>query len=280
MVDGPLAASRCQNSNWSEPARVHHAARRNGGVAAGPRAAQATKKSRLGVLLYSTPEADPQMDEFALVCVIEVTSRDKIFPLHTTSPRAGPSGCLIWPSAVASESPDLILAIGGDVAPHVARATTTIPIVFYSSADPVQLGLAVSLARPGRNATGIILLQDDLASKRLELLKEAVPRVSHVAFLYNPDHPDNELREARRAARSLGVRLELVEMRGSDDVEKAFDTISGAGCDALYVVSSRHTDTQHASDRRFCLTEAHPVGRRLGRLGACRWAFLVWAKRQ
>jgi len=144
-------------------------------------------------------------------------------------------------AALAHENPDLILAVGGDVAPFAAKATSTIPIVFYSSADPVQLGLAASLARPGRNATGITLLQDDLASKRLELLKEAVPRVSHVAFLYNPDHPDNELREARRAADGLAVRLEPVEIRGSGDLEKAFAAVNAVGCDALYVVSSRHT---------------------------------------
>ena len=65
------------------------------------------------------------------------------------------------------------------------------------------------------------LLQDDLASKRLELLKEAVPRISRVAFLWNPDHPDNELREAQRAAQSLDVRLQLAEMRGSGDLESA-----------------------------------------------------------
>jgi putative ABC transport system substrate-binding protein len=144
-------------------------------------------------------------------------------------------------AALAQENPDLILAVGGDVAPFAAKATSTIPIVFYSSADPVQLGLAASLARPGRNATGITLLQDDLASKRLELLKEAAPRVSKVAFLYNPDHPDNELREARRAADSLAIRLKPVETRGSGDLEKAFATVAAAQCDALYVVSSRHT---------------------------------------
>ena len=88
-------------------------------------------------------------------------------------------------AALVRESPDLLLALGGDVAPHAAKATSTIPIVFVSSADPVQLGLAANLARPAGNATGVTLLQDDLASKRLELLKEAVPHVSRVAFLWN-----------------------------------------------------------------------------------------------
>jgi ABC transporter substrate binding protein len=76
----------------------------------------------------------------------------------------------------------LVLALGGDVAPYAVKATSTIPIVFVSSADPVQLGLATSLARPAGNATGVTLLLDDLASKRLELLKEAAPRVKHLRF--------------------------------------------------------------------------------------------------
>jgi putative ABC transport system substrate-binding protein len=140
-----------------------------------------------------------------------------------------------------AEKPDPLLALGGDVAPYAVKATSTIPIVFLSSADPIRLGLAASLARPGGNATGITLLLDDTASKRLELLKEVVPRVKHAAFLWNPDHPDNELREAERAAQSLGVRLQLVEMRGSGDVDAALRAVTDAGCDALYVVSSRQT---------------------------------------
>ena len=144
-------------------------------------------------------------------------------------------------AAFLRERPDLVLALGGDVAPYAVKATSTIPIVFVSSADPVQLGLAASLARPAGNATGVTLLLDDTASKRLEFLKEAVPRVRHVAFLWNPDHPDNELREAQRAAQSLDVRLQLVEMRGSGDLDNAFRAVIEGGCDALYVVSSRHT---------------------------------------
>src|SRR5262249_15843544 len=143
--------------------------------------------------------------------------------------------------ALVRGAPDLLVALGGEVAPDAAKATSTIPIIFVSSADPVQLGLAASLARPGGNATGVTLLQDDLASKRLELLKEAVPSVKHAAFLWNPDHPDNELREAQRAAQTLNVQLQRVEMRGPGDFENALRAVTDAGCDALYVVSSRQT---------------------------------------
>jgi ABC-type uncharacterized transport system substrate-binding protein len=83
---------------------------------------------------------------------------------------------------LVAEKPDLLLALGGDVAPYAAKATSTIPIVFLSSAEPVRLGLAASLARPSRNATGVTLLLDDIASKRLELIKEAMPRVRRTAF--------------------------------------------------------------------------------------------------
>jgi putative ABC transport system substrate-binding protein len=137
--------------------------------------------------------------------------------------------------------PDVIVAIGGDVAPVAKRATQTIPLVFVSSADPEQLGLVASLRRPGGNATGITLLQDALATKRLELLKEMAPRISKVAFVTNPDHPDNEAREARRAALALGVDLLSLEVRNTGDFERAFRAIIEARADSLYVVSSRHT---------------------------------------
>jgi putative ABC transport system substrate-binding protein len=85
------------------------------------------------------------------------------------------------------------------------------------------------------------LLLDDTASKRLELLKEIAPSVRRIAFLWNPDHPDNEVQEAQRAAQSLNVQLRLIEMRGAADLDTALQAMTGAGCDALYVVSSRQT---------------------------------------
>jgi putative tryptophan/tyrosine transport system substrate-binding protein len=144
-------------------------------------------------------------------------------------------------ASLVGEKPDLMLALGGDVAVYAAKATSTIPIVFVSSADPVQLGLAASLARPGRNATGLTLLLDDTAPKRLELLKEAITQVRRVAFLWNPDHPDNELIEAERAARLLQIELRQIQMRGFGDLEPSLRAVIEAGPDALYVVSSRHT---------------------------------------
>ncbi|MGB6915956.1 MAG: hypothetical protein WBE42_24890, partial [Pseudolabrys sp.] len=75
----------------------------------------------------------------------------------------------------------------------------------------------------------------------LELLKEAAPQISRVAFPWNPDHPDNEQREAQRAAQALGVQLHLVEVRGSGDFETAFRAANSAGIDSMYVVSSRQT---------------------------------------
>ena len=215
-----------------------------GAVAAWPIAARGQRRGvvpRLGALLYSTPQADPQMRlvQGGLRELGYAEGQNLI--IFYRYAEGQPDRLPALAAALVAEKPDLLLALGGDVAPYAVKATSTIPIVFLSSADPIRLGLAASLARPGGNATGVTLLLDDTASKRLEFLKEAVPQVRHVAFLWNPDHPDNELREAERAAKSLDVRLQLVEMRGAGDLDGAFRTITDAGCDAFYVVSSRQT---------------------------------------
>ena len=233
-----------------------------GAAAAWPlaaRAQQLTMPRRLGVLLYSTPQAESQMERVRSGLRELGYAEGRNLLVYYYYAEGKPERLPDLAAALVRESPDLLFALGSDVAPHAAKATSTIPIVFVASADPVQLGLAASLARPAGNATGVTLLQDDLASKRLELLKEAVPRVSRVAFLWNPDHPDNELREAQRAAHGLRVKLELVEMRGSGDLENAFSAVTQAGCDGLYVVSSRHTalNTQRIVD--FALKNRLPL---------------------
>jgi putative ABC transport system substrate-binding protein len=213
-------------------------------VAAWPLAARAQprpKLARLGVLLFSSPDTDPQMKAIhirlrQLGCV-EGQNFTLIYRYAEGKYERLPD----LAAELMREKPDLVLALGGDVAPHAAKIMSSTPLVFVSSADPVQLGLAKSLARPGLNATGVTLLLDDTASKRLELLKEIQPRIERIAFLWNPDHPDNELPEAQRAALALKVHLDLIKMRGSSELETALGALSDARPDALYVVSSRYT---------------------------------------
>ena len=133
-----------------------------------------------------------------------------------------------------------VIASGGGTASALAakRATTSIPIVLLGVGDPVAEGLVASLAHPGGNITGLSAFTPDLIGKRLELLKQAVPGISLIAFLFKPDAaPSMEagLKEAEVAARALGVGLQVVEARGPEDFDRAFADMSNAHADALSV---------------------------------------------
>jgi putative tryptophan/tyrosine transport system substrate-binding protein len=120
---------------------------------------------------------------------------------------------------------DAILAGGGDPGVRAAKkATSTIPIVMASSSDPVRSGHVASLARPGGNVTGMARMLTDLSTKRLEILKESFPSVSRVAVLRDPITEPLILKDTEQAARSLAVRLEILEARRFDDLENAFET--------------------------------------------------------
>ena len=157
-----------------------------GGTAASwPLAARGQPKAaRLGVLLFSS--SDPQLPiiQDHLQELGYVPGKNLL-----ATQRDGDGSYERLPQFAAelvAEKPDLLLALGGDVAPYAAKATSTIPIVFVSSADPVRLGLAASLARPSHNATGVTLLLDDTASKRLELIKEVVTACAAHSLLVEP----------------------------------------------------------------------------------------------
>jgi ABC-type uncharacterized transport system substrate-binding protein len=215
-----------------------------GAAAAWPlaaRAQQAARLPRVGVLLLSTPQADPQMETArrALRDLGYVEGQNLAIEYRYAEGR--PERLPDLAADLVRTRPDVMFALGGDVTPAAVKATQTIPIVFTSSADPVRLGFVASLARPGGNATGVTFLLDELASKRLEILKQAASRVSRVGFLWNPDHLDNELPEAQRAASRLGVELKPLAVRGPADFEPAFAAATEARVDALYVVTSRLT---------------------------------------
>jgi putative tryptophan/tyrosine transport system substrate-binding protein len=135
--------------------------------------------------------------------------------------------------------PDVIFSFGSELAPIVKSATASIPIVVVVSNDPVASGLVASLSRPGGNVTGVTYIHDQLAGKTIELLKEAVPRVSRVAILWNPDHNDPEFRETQRGAPALGIQLQSLEVRQSADFNNAFKMATQQRAEALIVVGSR-----------------------------------------
>jgi putative ABC transport system substrate-binding protein len=139
---------------------------------------------------------------------------------------------------------DVIVVAGGDDWIRAAKnATKTIPIVMTGTgSDPVKAGFIDSLARPGGNVTGLTNLTRELGGKRLELLKDAVPKLARVAVLYNPATPDSvhEVKEVLPAvARALGLTVQPWEVRGTDDFERVFAALSKDRPDGLSTSSGR-----------------------------------------
>jgi putative tryptophan/tyrosine transport system substrate-binding protein len=157
-----------------------------------------------------------------------------------------------WADGRAERLPELALElvrlrveviVVGPVEPALAAraATTAVPIVFTSVADPVAFGLVTNLARPGGNITGLTSTPGTaLNGKRLEMLKEIFPKVSRTAILWNPDNPGSvvNVRSIETPAQSLGIKLQFVELRGGDDLEQAFSEMKRRRAEALYVINS------------------------------------------
>jgi putative ABC transport system substrate-binding protein len=133
---------------------------------------------------------------------------------------------------------DVILASAAPPAMAAKKATTSVPIVFASVIHPVEIGLVPSLGRPLGNVTGVALNPADLVGKRLELLRELVPTLRQVAVLRDQVNPTNpvQLEGTEVAARTLGMQLELVSVRGPNDFDAAFKAVRGA--DGLLVLES------------------------------------------
>ena len=128
---------------------------------------------------------------------------------------------------------DVIVTVGGTT--RIAQsATRTIPIVMVTAGDPVEAGFVTSLAQPGGNITGLAGLGAELSGKRLELLKQAVPQLSHVALLLNPTNVSaGYVRETQVAAQALGVALQVLEVHRPEDIAGAFAAVKQAGAGAL-----------------------------------------------
>ena len=134
----------------------------------------------------------------------------------------------------------LILAAGSPVVALAAKSvTTSIPIVFDNSADPVQLGLVASLNRPGGNVTGVTTISGELEAKRLGLLRELVPSATSIAVLANPTRPglDAQLAQIQQAARVLGLSLHILKASSEGDLDAAFATLIQLRAGALIITT-------------------------------------------
>jgi putative ABC transport system substrate-binding protein len=135
---------------------------------------------------------------------------------------------------------DVLLTVGTPATRAAQRATSTVPIVMVTVLDPVHAGFVANLARPGGNITGSSELSEELVPKRLELLKEAIPRAALIAVLWDPTHPTNalDLKRTEDAARTLGLKVRGAAAHGRGEVDKAFMEMNRWHADALIVLTS------------------------------------------
>ena len=196
-------------------------------------AQRATKPYRIGVLGMGPDE----MLQQSLRDLGYIDGRDVVFEIRDSEGRS---------ERLDGLALDLVrLKVDVIVAPYPAavlsakRATATIPIVMMNTPDPVQLGLVASLARPGGNITGLTTLTVDVSIKQLELLKEAVPLASRVALLWNSDNPWHSVAVKGLQARSgsLGLQLQVLEVRGPDAFDSAFHAMTTERAQAVLVLA-------------------------------------------
>src|SRR5262245_35811523 len=141
---------------------------------------------------------------------------------------------------------DVIVTVGGAVA-AAKQATATIPIVFAYAGDPVGSGMVASLAQPGGNVTGLSVQSTDLAGKRLEILREAIPDLRRLAVIADVSYPASllEVGQVRTAAGKLGVDVEVLEVRRAEDIASAFAALKGLAAQALYVCPDATINANH-----------------------------------
>src|SRR5262245_27526478 len=191
---------------------------------------------RVGVLLYGTPETDPNYGSFRRGLRELGYVENQSIVLEPRSAESKPERLPVLARQLFAAKPDRIYVLGGDVAAFVRAATSTIPIVMAVSNDPVQSNLVASLAHPGGNITGVTFVSSDLAAKRLQFLHDLAPQLAQVAVMWNPDHVDPEYRETQLAGRTLGVQVQSLEVRSPADFDSAYQTALNVRAEALMPV--------------------------------------------
>jgi putative tryptophan/tyrosine transport system substrate-binding protein len=158
-------------------------------------------------------------------------------------------------------NPDVIISVNTAALLALQRATTTIPIVMLATADPVASGLVRGLARPGANITGMSVMGPELSRKRLELLKEAVPKLDRVTAMSNPGNPAVvlTLQETQAAAHALGLTLHSVDVREPSEIDSALSVIGREPPDALILLIDSMIHGQRAPIIAFAIRHRLPT---------------------
>jgi ABC-type uncharacterized transport system substrate-binding protein len=153
-----------------------------------------------------------------------------------------------------------VIVLGGLAVPAAKRATSVIPIVFALAPDPVGSGLVASLARPGGNVTGLSTQSGDLFDKRLEILKEVIPDIRHLAIIANRDSPQGalEISDAHDKTRKLGIDVTITDIARAEDIAPAIDALKGHA-EFLYVVSDAFANANRVRINTFALAARIPT---------------------
>ena len=194
----------------------------------------ATEIKRVGIL-RADPSYDPWFDAFrkTLQTLGHVEGRNVAYDYRLAPPAELQQAA----KDLAASDVDLLVAGGTPAALAAKQASTSVPIVFVA-ADPIGSGLVASLARPGGNATGVASMTAELGVKRLELLRELLPRATRLAVLINPDNPVSatQLRALEPVAANLGFRLQILNVRRREDLDGALGVLDRKHFDASIVV--------------------------------------------
>jgi putative tryptophan/tyrosine transport system substrate-binding protein len=204
--------------------------------------AQRAKINRIGWLVFGTPELGPidktLRDALAQRGFVQGRNIDVTFRYANADATRLPE----LARELAAQKPDLLIGVGGDVVRALVDASNGTPVVGGVSDNPVRAGIALALARPGKVFTGVTFLTDEMAAKRMELLNEVASTARRVAIVWNPQHLDDEMLFARRAAETLGISLTSHPLSKLAEADATLREAGASGAEALFVIPSRTTN--------------------------------------
>ncbi len=208
------------------------------GLASAADAQQLASPRRIGILLvgFSPESKEAQQFRRGLRDAGYAEGRDVVIEWRSANGDYARVAELV--ADLVQSNVDVIVVDSTNAALAAKRATSAIPVVMAIVADPVGSGLVASLAHPGGNVTGLSIMLDELSAKRLQLLKEAIPRLARVAVLWNPATPfhPKAIEDLKAAAPSLSMELSFVGVRTPEEIGPAFSAMTRAHAEALYVL--------------------------------------------